>query len=121
MSRTMASIFVAVAAFALAVGVASADNCLDGGCHADEVNYKYLHGPLAAEELGMEGCTSCHKPVGNACSADKRGDFEFAAAEKELCSICHGRSTATDHLQQHDNCLDCHSPHGSDDSSSMQR
>ncbi len=105
----------------LLAGVALAGTCIEGGCHASELDYKYLHGPLAAEEAGIEGCASCHISTGAACTSTKAGDYDFAAKEDALCTTCHEKSTATAHLSRNDGCLDCHSPHGSDDDSTLQR
>ena len=43
---------VFLASCTLLAGTAFAGSCVDQGCHASQLSFKYLHGPLAAEELG---------------------------------------------------------------------
>ena len=105
----------------LAASIAWSGNCLDGGCHTDEVDWKYLHGPLAAESLGAPGCVSCHVPAGALCTVSNSGRYNFMAAKAALCTTCHEKSTSTDHSERNTDCLDCHSPHGSDEDMNMLR
>ena len=106
----------------LGSSVTWAASCLDNGCHPDQVDWKYLHGPLAAESAGAPGCQSCHVSTGAPCTGAKAGKFKFLAAKDGLCTSCHEKSTSTQHLERTTaECLDCHDPHGSDDDMNMLR
>ena len=98
-----------------------AKGCMSGACHQQFAQLRYMHGPVAAEMAGAEGCVMCHLPDGPACSAEKSGKFKLKT--KDICFACHGKGTGTQHTQSHieDKCLGCHSPHGSDDSPEMVR
>ncbi len=93
-----------------------AGSCLEGGCHGDIGGYKYLHGPLAMELAGAEGCVNCHQPAGAPCTAAKGGQYKFAETDEKLCVICHDKSESPRHVGVETGCVDCHSPHGSNDS-----
>ncbi|GAB4257570.1 MAG: hypothetical protein Kow0092_04550 [Deferrisomatales bacterium] len=100
---------------------AGAGTCIDGGCHQEIVSTRYLHGPVAAEELGVEGCVSCHVPAGAPCTASAAGRYRFKTKEERLCLLCHERGTGTRHTQGRSKCLSCHSPHGSDSGTNLMR
>ncbi|TLN08511.1 hypothetical protein FDZ71_10365 [bacterium] len=117
-NKIAAALYLAVATIFLA-GAALAATCIDGGCHKYQVSYKFLHGPLAAEELGAGGCVSCHVPKGAPCTKKDAGIFEYADKKSDLCTYCHNKSTSTTHLDHNDDCLSCHSPHGSNKDGKM--
>jgi len=95
-------------------GSAAAAGCLNNGCHQPLATPRHLHGPVAAEMAGAEGCTACHQPVGAACTPRTAG--QFILPEKDMCLLCHGGQTGTEHTNSKDACLECHDPHGSDKS-----
>lgn len=106
---------------ALAAPAAQAGACIAGGCHAAVVKAKFVHGPVAAEETGAEGCTSCHLQKGAACTATKGGQFEFKTKKERLCILCHERGTSTQHTRTRSDCLSCHNPHHSEQSKNLLR
>ena len=117
---------VAVAAWAasaclLVASAAPAATCIAGDCHATIIAPKYLHGPVAAEEAGVDGCVSCHIPIGAKCTASKAGKYKFKTKKERLCLVCHDRGTGTQHTRAGSRCLSCHSPHGSETSPNMMR
>jgi predicted CXXCH cytochrome family protein len=102
-----------LAGFGVGASEASAGNCIAGGCHRVITGSKFLHGPVAAEEAGGEGCVACHMPAGQACAAAKAGKFTFKTKKDRLCVLCHERGTATQHTSTRSDCLSCHDPHQS--------
>ena len=100
---------------------AAGGNCIGGSCHEAIVSQAFLHGPVAAEEAGAEGCVSCHVPEGPKCTPAKGGKFAFKTKEDRLCLLCHERGTGTEHTKARTRCLSCHSPHGSQASSTLMR
>jgi len=121
-ARTTRPIVVAALALGLVLPIAApAGTCIEGGCHQEMVAPKYLHGPVAAEEAGVEGCVSCHVPAGSACTAQKPGRFRFKTKKERLCLLCHERGTGTQHTRAGGKCLSCHDPHGSDKSYKLMR
>lgn len=117
-----ATIGVAGACLAIVTAVpALAGTCIAGSCHDSVVAAKFLHGPVAAEEAGVEGCITCHVPTGAQCSASKAGSYRFKTKKDRLCLMCHERGTGSQHTRAGSRCLSCHSPHGSDKSTSMMR
>ncbi len=105
---------VALGIAPLGAGPVWAETCLSGGCHQPIVDYKFVHGPVAAEEAGVQGCVSCHEPAGAACTASAPGKFRFKTKKNRLCLMCHDRGTGTQHTRARGKCLSCHAPHGSD-------
>jgi len=100
---------------------ASAEGCMNGTCHQQLAGVRYLHGPVAAEMAGANGCGMCHLPAGPACSADRGGTFTLKG--KDICLTCHVRGTGTQHSQAQveSRCLTCHVPHGSETSPQLLR
>jgi len=98
-----------------------ASTCVNGSCHAKTVQFKFLHGPLAAEQQVGGGCISCHKSSGAACTPAAKGVFTYAEAKDKLCMLCHDKSESPDHIGRTTNCLKCHNPHGSDKNMKMTR
>jgi len=88
--------------------------CLTGSCHRELATLKYLHGPVAAEQMGGKGCVACHVPAGAPCSQGRKGVFRKLAPSIQMCEVCHSRGTGTQHSNQKIDCLKCHDPHGSD-------
>ena len=109
------------ASLVLAAIPAVAGTCISGNCHETIVSPKFLHGPVAAEEAGVDGCVSCHVPSGAACTASKAGKYSFKTKKDRLCLLCHERGTGTQHTRASSRCLSCHSPHGSENSPNMMR
>jgi predicted CXXCH cytochrome family protein len=109
------------AALALAASDAAAGSCTSSGCHKKITGAKFLHGPVAAEETGGEGCVSCHVPAGQACTAAKAGKYTYKTKKERLCLLCHERGTATQHTRTRTDCLSCHNPHQSEQSKNLLR
>jgi len=120
-SIATAFLLTALSVLALGPGTAAAGTCISGGCHKEIVGAKFLHGPVAAEEAGAEGCASCHVPAGAPCTPSKPGQYAMKTKEDRLCLLCHERGTGTQHTRTRAACLSCHSPHGSEDSYKMMR
>jgi hypothetical protein len=115
---------IGVATFGIALGMAGsswAGSCVDKGCHAPLIAHKYLHGPLAAESVGGQGCASCHIAAGAPCSGAKGGVFKLVDAKDAICTLCHEASESPNHVGRKTGCLTCHDPHGGDDSAVMLR
>ena len=94
-------------------GIVLAKGCMDGGCHQELTRVKYMHGPVAAELAGVNGCEMCHVPAGAKCSPGKGGKYQTKG--KGLCVTCHVKGTGTQHSAKEieSKCLKCHDPHGS--------
>jgi predicted CXXCH cytochrome family protein len=79
--------------------------CTEGGCHAEIVSHKIMHGPVAQQK-----CLDCHQYA----SAELHL-FRFTTPERELCDSCHTLDLKnvvhTPVLER--NCTGCHDPHGS--------
>jgi len=121
MGGKVALLTITLAAWALGPTAASAGTCIAGDCHKSIVSTKFLHGPVAAEEAGAEGCVSCHVPSGAACTAAKKGQFAYKTKEDRLCLLCHERGTGSQHTRTRAGCLSCHAPHGSEESHKLMR
>ncbi|MBU1708989.1 MAG: hypothetical protein KKE17_03195 [Proteobacteria bacterium] len=93
---------------------ASAGTCVDGKCHENLTKYKHLHGPTAAEQAGVKACVVCHEPAGANCTVSAAG--VFTQKKEGMCEICHEKGTGTQHTFESPNCLECHDPHGSNES-----
>lgn len=91
-----------------------AATCLTGGCHSALAARKHLHGPIAAEQIGGQGCVACHVPDGPACSRFAGGRFKPLPAAAEMCRFCHTQGSSTAHTDENSDCLNCHDPHGAD-------
>ena len=109
------------AILSVSVNEAVAQGCMDGGCHQELVKVKYMHGPVAAEMAGVNGCKMCHVPDGAKCSEGRAGSYRTKI--KGLCATCHAKGTGTQHSNKEieSKCLQCHDPHGSDVSRHMLR
>lgn len=107
----------------LAMGVTkvAAHGCMVGGCHQGLAEVKYLHGPVAAEMAGANGCEMCHVSAGAKCGVGRGGIFTLKT--RGLCVTCHGKGTSTKHSAKEieTKCLQCHAPHGSDSSRHLLR
>lgn len=114
-------VMVFIGIFTLTVAEAVAKGCLNGGCHQELVQVKYMHGPVAAEMAGVNGCEMCHAPVGAKCSVGRAGGYQIKI--KGLCVTCHAKGTGTQHSAKEieAKCLQCHDPHGSESSRYMLR
>ncbi len=121
MGGKVALLTIILAAWVLGPLSASGGTCVTGGCHKDILASKFLHGPVAAEEAGAEGCASCHVPSGAPCTATRAGQYAFKTKEDRLCLLCHDRGTGSQHTRSRAGCLTCHAPHGSEESYKMMR
>ncbi len=80
-------------------------DCFEGGCHAEQGDFKVLHGPVS-----VGACDMCHSYVDAA-----EHTFELKSTKEELCEFCHiGQA---DGVVVHEpvaqkQCLECHDPHG---------
>lgn len=83
-------------------------NCTNGGCHAQQLDHKFLHGPTA-----VQACDACHEYVDPAKHA-----FALKRQGRQLCDFCHIDKTGTEGTFVHKpvadgKCTECHDPHGS--------
>lgn len=84
-------------------------DCTTSGCHAQQLNYKFLHGPTA-----IKACDACHEYVDPA-----KHTFTVKRQGADLCIFCHIDKSSTDGPVVHKpvaegKCTTCHNPHGSD-------
>ncbi len=122
--RMRVAVVIGAAGACLAVAAALpalAGTCIAGTCHASIVSQKFLHGPVAAEGAGAEGCVTCHIPAGAKCSAATAGTYKFKTKPERLCLMCHERGTGTQHTRAGSRCLSCHSPHGAESGTNLMR
>jgi predicted CXXCH cytochrome family protein len=107
--------------FLLFPAAVAAEGCLNASCHQELTQVRYLHGPVAAELAGVDGCVMCHVPSGSSCTATRAG--KFTIKQKDICFICHEKGAGTQHTESEveSKCLYCHVPHGSDLSPQMLR
>ncbi|MBU0946166.1 MAG: hypothetical protein KJ804_17105 [Proteobacteria bacterium] len=105
----------------LVPAAAMAKGCLNGSCHQNLIQVQYVHGPVAAEMAGADGCVMCHLPNGPACTITLAG--KFTLKEKDICLTCHEKGVGTQHTESEveSKCLTCHVPHGSAFSPQMLR
>ena len=80
-------------------------------CHADirADSFKYSHHPIRE---GLVVCSDCHNPMGS--PGDTKELKEFTV--NETCYNCHAEKRGPmlwEHQPVRDNCLNCHTPHGS--------
>ncbi len=113
-----AGVFLAIT---LHAGQARAATCLNGGCHQDLIAKRYVHGPVAAEQIGARGCVACHVPAGPACDKSRPGKFKPLLPVDRMCRMCHASGTGTKHSTRKTDCLKCHDPHGSSASPTLNR
>jgi DmsE family decaheme c-type cytochrome len=81
-------------------------------CHQDirADTYKYSHHPIRE---GLVTCSDCHNPMGS--PGDTKELKEFTV--NQTCYNCHADKRGPmlwEHQPVRDNCLNCHTPHGSD-------
>lgn len=91
-----------------------AGTCLNGSCHKNLTQTKYVHGPVAAESVRTGGCVMCHVPSDTKCISNKGGKFTLKS--EKMCMACHNKGTGTQHSNKKIKCLSCHNPHGSNKS-----
>jgi predicted CXXCH cytochrome family protein len=82
-------------------------DCTNAGCHAKEMDHKFLHGPTA-----VQACDMCHDYQDPA-----KHTFVMKRQGKDLCTFCHIDKAGTEAPVVHDpmakgDCLACHDPHG---------
>ena len=99
---------------AVLVDSAWAGTCVDAGCHSSIMSAKYVHGPVAVESSGMQGCRLCHVSAGEPCTKTQGGKFSFQHSNDILCSTCHSKGTGSQHTGAEGKCVSCHNPHSSD-------
>jgi DmsE family decaheme c-type cytochrome len=80
-------------------------------CHADirADSFKYSHHPIRE---GKVVCSDCHNPMGG--PGDTKNLKEFTV--NQTCYNCHADKRGPmlwEHQPVRDNCLNCHTPHGS--------
>jgi DmsE family decaheme c-type cytochrome len=80
-------------------------------CHQDirADTYKYSHHPIRE---GLVVCSDCHNPMGG--PGDTKDLKEFTV--NQTCYNCHADKRGPllwEHQPVRDNCLNCHTPHGS--------
>ena len=113
-------LFLCLLAF-VPVPLAFAGGCLNGSCHKPLLETRYVHGPVAAEAAGVNGCVMCHESSGLACTSVGGGKFKPLKKSREMCQVCHVKGTGSQHSEGKLDCLKCHDPHGSSTSAQMQR
>jgi len=80
-------------------------DCTTSGCHADQINKRFLHGPTA-----VGACTACHQ-----YENVEKHIFRYERTDAAMCTYCHINIDGAKHLHQpvaEGKCLDCHNPHG---------
>ena len=107
--------------FTVTVAEAVAKGCMNGGCHQELTRVQFMHGPVAAEMAGVNGCEMCHVSAGAKCSVGRAGSYTIKG--KGLCVTCHAKGAGTQHSAKEieAKCLQCHDPHGSEISRYMLR
>ncbi|UCE60950.1 MAG: hypothetical protein JSU63_04200 [Phycisphaerales bacterium] len=79
-------------------------SCLSGGCHQERIQAKFQHNPVVESR-----CDTCH-------SAEQPGHtFPVKTTGAALCTSCHdivGLEAHTHAVIEHEGCLPCHEPHG---------
>ncbi len=83
-------------------------NCTNGPCHANQLDFRFLHGPTAAG-----ACNVCHVYLD-----ETKHTFSLKRTGAQMCEFCHIGKTDVGGLIVHDpvqkgECLSCHNPHGS--------
>jgi predicted CXXCH cytochrome family protein len=82
-------------------------DCTAAGCHAQELDHKFQHGPAA-----VGACDACHQ------AADVQAHtFSIRAQGKDLCVFCHISKAGDAGPVAHEpfakgDCTSCHNPHG---------
>lgn len=84
-------------------------NCTESGCHARQLEHKYLHGPTA-----VSACDACHE-----YKDPEKHAFLLKREGRGLCDFCHIDKTGTEGPVVHQpvakgECTGCHDPHGSE-------
>lgn len=92
----------------------AAASCVTGSCHETLSNARYVHGPVAVESFGQQGCGLCHVSSGPICTNKTPGVYRLAKAREMLCTGCHDAGTGSRHTDSKGKCLSCHNPHGSE-------
>lgn len=82
--------------------------CTTSGCHAEQLNFQFLHGPTA-----VSACDACHEYTDAAAHM-----FSLKRQGKDLCTFCHIDKAAAQGEFTHapfakGDCTGCHNPHGS--------
>ncbi len=82
-------------------------DCTTSGCHSDQTQRKFLHGPNA-----VHACDACHEHVDPA-----KHTFQLKRPGRQLCDFCHIDKTGTEGPVVHKpfatgDCTGCHDPHG---------
>ncbi len=105
---------IVVSVLLLPPAAAVAKGCLTASCHQGLAQLRYVHGPVAAEMAGADGCVMCHVPDGAACTPATAGKFTLTG--KGICLGCHDKGVGSQHTESEveSKCLTCHVPHGSD-------
>lgn len=84
-------------------------DCTTSGCHSQQLNYKFLHGPTA-----IKACDACHQ-----YQDPERHTFVLKRQGADLCNFCHIDKTGTEGPVVHKpvadgQCTTCHNPHGAE-------
>ncbi|MFO0829376.1 MAG: cytochrome c3 family protein [Phycisphaerales bacterium] len=90
--------------------------CTTGGCHAKQLEHKFLHGPTA-----ISACDACHQ-----YADPSKHTFTMRRDGKQLCAFCHIDKTGAEGPFVHDpvakgQCTGCHDPHGSSSPQMLKR
>ena len=83
------------------------NDCTTAGCHVQEKQFKFQHGPVA-----VGACDTCHTYAN-----EKQHTFTLKAQKAELCTFCHiggggGKGQVVHKPVTDGDCLGCHNPHG---------
>jgi len=80
-------------------------SCITAECHADLLETRHLHGPVAVRQCGV-----CHG------EEQPRHRFPLKQSINDTCHACHARMTGTHRHapMEEPGCTSCHDPHGSD-------
>lgn len=83
-------------------------NCTTSGCHSEQLDHPFIHGPTS-----VGACDMCHE-----YSDVSKHTFTFKHEGKEMCAFCHADKSVPQGRVVHKpvadgECIKCHDPHGS--------
>jgi predicted CXXCH cytochrome family protein len=86
-------------------------DCTQSDCHLTQTKFQYKHSPLEG------GCSTCHESSAKEHPVENKLEFKLVESLPMLCLQCHDMDMNKNSIHspvKNGQCLDCHSPHGSD-------